>query len=122
MHHMSRPFIRPVPMTEQALQRQCLDFLRLKYGSRAFVRKVPVGPMMVQPRPGEVAHAKNPLAGFPDILICLGGKFIGIEVKLPGGRISPIQAITHDAIREAGGIVHVIHSLDELMQAFEGIR
>ena len=118
MHHMSRPFIRPVPMSEQGLQRQCLDFLRQKYGSRVFVRKVPVTGMMI----GNGATALNPLAGFPDILICLGGRFIGVEVKLPGGKVGPIQAITHDAIREAGGIVHVIHSLDELMRAFEGIR
>ena len=118
MHHMSRPFIRPVLMSEQALQRQCLDFLRLKYGSRVFVRKMPVGPMKV----GDGASARNPLAGFPDILLCLGGRFIGVEVKLPGGKISPIQAITHDAIREAGGIAHVVHSLEECMAAFGGIK
>lgn len=122
MHHMSRPFIRPVPMSEQALQRQCLDFLRSKYGSRAFVRKVPVGPMAVRTRGGQAAQAPNPLAGFPDILICLGGRFIGVEVKLPGGKLSPVQAITHDAIREAGGIVHVVHSLEECMKAFEGVK
>jgi hypothetical protein len=105
-------------MSESELQHAILDLLRKKYGSRAFIRKVAVGPMKV----GFSASAKNPLTGFPDLLLILGGKFYGIEVKVPGGRLSPEQAIVHDAIREAGGVVYVVHSIEETVTALEGVR
>lgn len=118
MHHLSRPFIRPVPMSETEIQHAILDFLRKKYGSRADVMKVPLQAMKV----AGGRSAKNPMAGSPDIHFCLDGRCRWIEVKIPGGVLSPIQAIRHTAIREAGGVVYVVHSLDEAMSALEGVH
>ena len=39
-----------------------------------------------------------------DILCCIGGKFVGIEVKAPGKVPTSRQCLTMGAIKEAGGI------------------
>lgn len=41
--------------------------------------------------------------GVPDILICLRGRFIAIELKTDTGRLDKLQAITLDKIVDAGG-------------------
>ena len=58
-----------------------------------------------------IATSKN---GTPDVLGCLNGLFIGIEVKKPGGKPSPLQRVQLRKIREAGGIAFTAESLDEV--------
>lgn len=44
-------------------------------------------------------------AGTPDILACVKGVFVGIEVKKPkGGRVSDLQKLKIKQIEQAGGI------------------
>lgn len=44
-------------------------------------------------------------AGTPDILACVKGVFVGIEVKKPkGGRVSELQKFKIKQIEQAGGI------------------
>lgn len=44
-------------------------------------------------------------AGTPDILACVKGVFVGIEVKKPkGGRASDLQKLKIKQIEQAGGI------------------
>lgn len=43
-------------------------------------------------------------SGIPDLLICDGGRFIGIELKADNGRPSLLQIHHLKKIREAGGI------------------
>ncbi len=57
-----------------------------------------------------IATSKN---GTPDILACLDGQFIGIEVKKPGGTPSPLQRVQLRKIREAGGIGFTTDNLNE---------
>ncbi len=52
-------------------------------------------------------------AGTPDITGCLNGRFIGIEVKQPGGRVSALQAAHIELIKKAGGVAFVAYSLEE---------
>ena len=42
--------------------------------------------------------------GVPDELICLNGRFIALELKCVGGKLSRIQEETLKAIQRAGGI------------------
>lgn len=42
-------------------------------------------------------------SGIPDILCCCGGYFLGIEVKAPNGKPSPLQIHNLKKIHEAGG-------------------
>lgn len=43
-------------------------------------------------------------AGVPDIIACIKGRFVGIEVKRPGQKPKPIQEAFLDAINKKGGI------------------
>ncbi len=58
-----------------------------------------------RPHPGRI--------GTPDILVCLKGRFIGIEVKSPTGRVSPKQAEVIAAINDSGGFAIVARSVFE---------
>lgn len=49
-----------------------------------------------------------------DFLCCLDGRFLGIETKRPGGRPTPLQILTMNAIEEAGGVVLLIDSLEKV--------
>jgi len=55
-------------------------------------------------------------AGTPDIIACVNGRFIGIEVRRPtGGRVSELQKNHIKRINEAGGIAFVASSKDEVI-------
>ena len=54
--------------------------------------------------------------GISDLLVCLDGKFIAIEVKRPGGKATPIQSQYIEEIKRAGGIAFVAHSVDEVVK------
>ena len=51
-----------------------------------------------------------------DILCCIGGKFIGIEVKAPGKVPTPRQRLTMAAIEEAGGIAIWGDSVEDIIE------
>lgn len=52
-------------------------------------------------------------SGVPDILCCLNGRFIGIECKANGGKVTRLQQSNLDSIEAAGGVSFVAdeHSL-----------
>jgi hypothetical protein len=53
--------------------------------------------------------------GSSDILGCLpGGRFLAVEVKAPGGRLSPEQKQFLAEIRELGGLALVVKSWKEI--------
>lgn len=47
--------------------------------------------------------------GVPDILACINGYFVGIEVKSSSGSATNIQLHTINTIREAGGFAFVLY-------------
>ena len=55
-----------------------------------------------------------------DILVCLKGKFIGIEVKVPGKRPTPRQMMCMAEIERASGLAFWCTSLDEVQRVLEG--
>ena len=52
--------------------------------------------------------------GTPDILTCFKGKFYAIEVKRPGGKVSPMQGYRIDEITKAGGTAFAAYSLEDV--------
>lgn len=86
---------------ESKLSRKIIKELELR-GIFAF--KIHGGPMMV--------------AGLPDIIVCMDGRFIGLETKNPdGGDPSPIQNFIHGKIRASGGEVYVVRSIAQALEA-----
>lgn len=55
-------------------------------------------------------------AGIPDLIGCINGKFVAIEVKASDGKPSPLQIRTINKINNAGGyaIVAYPEQFDEL--------
>lgn len=52
-------------------------------------------------------------SGIPDIICCYKGRFIGMECKLPGGRLTELQKRTLAKINRAGGIARRVESVDD---------
>lgn len=48
-------------------------------------------------------------AGIPDILACVNGYFVAIEVKAQNGRPSELQLYNIQKIRDAGGFAMVLY-------------
>lgn len=48
------------------------------------------------------------IVGTPDLLLCVAGRFVAIELKASGGRVSGIQLHKLEKIRMAGGAAYVL--------------
>ena len=53
-------------------------------------------------------------SGIPDIICCYKGRFLGLEAKLPGGKLTELQKRTLDRINAAGGIARRVESVDDV--------
>ncbi|ANA85741.1 endonuclease [Gordonia phage Cozz] len=74
----------------------------------AFMFKIHGGPTM--------------MAGLPDLIGVWHGRFIAVEVKMPGNGPSKIQERVMDRIRQAGGRVVVAHSVPEALEVLRPRR
>lgn len=63
------------------------------------------------------------MAGLPDLIICIAGRFVGFEVKMPESRssVSPRQQLVHGEIIAAGGWVRVVSSVEDALSELRGI-
>lgn len=59
-------------------------------------------------------------AGIPDIIACISGRFYAFEVKTPEGKTTKLQEATIHKILACGGIVLVVHSVDEVRAVING--
>ena len=58
-------------------------------------------------------------AGVPDILACIVGKFVAIEVKKPGQKPKPIQVAWINAINSAGGVAFWADNLEDVKRKLQ---
>lgn len=113
-------------MKEQDIQREVLDLLAVKarwakaHGGALWFGKMHTGPLLR----GAGTKIPNPMAGFPDIP-CLYrrpgdpfARFIGFEIKVPGGKPSEAQKAMHAALEATGSIVKVVDSMDAVAAFF----
>lgn len=66
---------------------------------------------------------RNTRAGVPDLLACVGGHFVAIEVKGATGKPSELQLWNVEQIRNAGGIAIVLYpdQFDEFKALIEAL-
>lgn len=57
--------------------------------------------------------------GGPDLVAIARGRFLGLEVKAPGGRLSDDQKLWHAAARRHGALIAVVQTVDEAVAAYE---
>ena len=98
---------------ERDIQKAILDFLTLKgifhYKQNTVGIKKPNG-----------NYIPSPSVGAPDIVAVIGGKYIGIEVKRPGGKMSEHQKGFRVALEKAGGVYWCVDSLRAAVEKVEG--
>ena len=61
-------------------------------------------------------------AGVPDILACINGQFVAIEVKQENGRVSALQKAHQRKVLAAGGVAIIVWSFDGFLQALKNER
>ena len=59
--------------------------------------------------------------GVPDIICCYKGRFLGLECKLPGGRLTKLQKRTIEKINRAGGIACRVESVEDAKRVIERV-
>lgn len=95
-------------MTEAHLHKQVCDLLSLAL--------IPPAWFSTFPSDGATRRGRIGLKlGVPDILIIDRGFPLWIELKTGTGRVSTAQHDCHDALLQAGAIVAVCRSLDEVI-------
>lgn len=103
-------------MKERTIQKQILVALSAKYAGRSiwWTNDTGVAKSMDGKR-----TIRFGLVGSPDVLGCLDGQFIGIEVKAPTGQQREAQAKFQRAFEKAGGIYILARSPDEAISLIE---
>ena len=61
-------------------------------------------------------------AGIPDIICCYKGRFIGLECKLPGGRLTELQKRAIEKINRAGGGACRVESVEDVKRVIERVN
>ena len=72
----------------------------------------------------KVHGSKFQVAGIPDIVSCIYGRFVGIEVKRPGAKNeqSEQQKIHERNIKKAGGVYLLVDDLSEVISFVESLE
>lgn len=91
-----------VKKPETRLQQRIQERLRQTF-PKIYIRKIHGGPFMP--------------AGMPDLICCVFGHFIGLEVKIPGQQRSKLQLRESEEIYHAGGSCVQVTSPDEAVDA-----
>lgn len=61
-------------------------------------------------------------SGVPDILVCVRGRYVALELKAADGTIRPLQKVRINSIRRAGGIAEAVRSLDRVREIITTIE
>ena len=94
------------PPLESKVTKEIMAYLKKQPGVWCF--KVTGGPMQQR--------------GVPDIICSVNGAFVALEVKRPGiGRLTDLQALTIERIRDAGGVAEVVTSVEEATAVIDGL-
>lgn len=58
-------------------------------------------------------------SGIPDIIVCIDGRFIALEVKTQKGKTTPLQNAAIRKIHSSGGFAFVVRSVEEAKNAID---
>jgi hypothetical protein len=101
---------------EKDIQRTILDYLTLL---GAFRVRINSGAMTGEHKGRKRFMRFNDTPGCPDVLVCLDGRFVAVEVKRPGGQATEKQLAALDAIRRAGGLAFIATSVADVERALK---
>ena len=103
----------PSNVTEQDIQKSILEYLRIK--KYVCFKHHSTGSTIRDGKPVFYSHGEK---GISDIIACSPtGAFVAIEVKKPGGRVSPEQKDFIARVQANGGIAFVAYSIEDVLAA-----
>ena len=68
---------------------------------------------------GAILKAIGTVAGVPDIICIFEGRCYALELKAERGRVTDVQRVVHERLREAGAHVAVAHGIDQALAQLE---
>ena len=98
-------------MLEKHIQAQILHYLALK---NVFHWRNNTGGATYQGKNGKKSFVRFGQPGMSDILGIYKGKFLAIEVKRPGGKVTELQKKFLEAIESNDGIAILAYDLDDV--------
>ena len=103
---------------EAALQRSVIQHLTWRARPGAFFFHVPLGGYRTCVE-GAILKAIGTVAGVPDIICIFEGRCYALELKAERGRVTDVQRVVHERLREAGAHVAVAHGVDQALAQLE---
>jgi hypothetical protein len=103
---------------EQSIHRAVFQHLAARPQLNVFGFHVPNGGYR-SPVEAKVLAGLGVVAGIPDLLIIKDGHVHCLELKAPGGRLSPAQVLAHTRLRLAGASVATAAGLDAAIAQLE---
>ena len=61
-------------------------------------------------------------AGLPDVICCIGGRFVAFEVKTPGNRLTKLQENTITKIKESKGEAFKVVGVQEVKEIIQNLN
>ena len=117
------------PKAEKALEKAVIDFIRLHGG---YAQGILAGKFRLNQGTAYERWAHGAEKGTPDVLACLKGRLVGVEVKKDEktaekwykSKAANVLTQKHQAslIREAGGITLTVGSLGQLQDDLQELK
>jgi len=95
--------------TEQNIQRTILDWLALKHIAHF---RLNTGAVIAEYK-GKTRFFRSAPVGAPDVICCINGKMVCLELKRPRKQLTEAQVAFHKEWSKAGAVCVVAHSLEE---------
>lgn len=105
-------------MREDSIQRAVADLLSCAAARGVAWTHMPAGELRAKGVGGKL-KGFGAQAGWPDVLLVKDGRFFGLELKAPKGRVSPAQMAAHAALIAAGAEITVAYGLDDAIAVLE---
>lgn len=98
-------------ITEAMIQRAIMDYLDIVAKQKPIYHfRAGAGAMKTE----QGRYFKTGRAGLPDVVVLLGGRWIGLEVKTATGRQSTAQKNAENYIKDAGGEYYIVRSVSDV--------
>ena len=62
------------------------------------------------------------MSGVPDLLCCIDGQFIALEVKAEGGKTTALQDVQIERIHDAGGVAWVVTGKEQVNPTIKNLE
>jgi hypothetical protein len=105
---------------EQELHHAVVAHLKARGAPGLFWFHVPSGAFFGGKRQGAIMKSLGWMAGLPDLFLVHQGRVFALELKIPGGRLSPAQEQVLIALRAAGASACHCHGLTQALRLLEG--